>query len=402
MRPSFVANVRFADMKGKWGMISPTFPESITHLRPLGGSIGMTTFFEGRLPPEAIANPELRQKISVIGNEDINQYCGFVKEKELTTLYMVNVNDTVDNSLFILDKFIAGNANIEIVELANELHLPKFRAVNGPFLPGYVRQITWNYYANYCVQIIPLIRERLPNVKIILCAAYETYTGGTGSRAQWNNHIKGAIKQYPGMVDGVAIHIYEGPKNTSNEEEVFDVIDFSRLDDWDIPIYFTEAGHFLSNYTEEGLAIYKDFHRRMFEYCRNRGDGSMPGTHSLYQRKANKGAGVWGALYNEDGLLPLATKIAGFPFEPVIEPPIEEPPVVDNSPKLEYLSQPTPAQLTQITWTQFLKFRGANNKVIEKKLKGGKFKKVDPLPQSTVGKTINELELLYPNLKLIS
>lgn len=344
MKPNFVVNTGLWFARHKWDTIRQNFPESITHLRPLGGSSGMDTFFEGKLPPEAHADPQLMKRMRVINDKQIQDYCDFVQEKGLATIYMLNVNDTIENSLFLLQKFIDGGANIEAVEIGNEIYLPKFTKVNGPFAQGYVRQILWADYAAYALEIIPLIKQVLPSVKIILPIGYEN---GAKLRTDWNNNVANAIAQYPNMIDGLAIHIYEGGNNLSiHEEIVVSKADYSQLDKWKLPLYFTEAGHMQVNYTTQGLAKYRDFHRRMFEYCQQRGD-SMPGTHLLYLAQAGISMPMYGALYNIAGPTPLVNELAGFPWNEefgTVEPPVTPGPPVEPPIEPEPPQEPTPIE----------------------------------------------------------
>ena len=310
--------------RNRWDMISPTFPDSITHLRPLGGSSGMWTFMEGKMPPEAQTNPELAKRLDIITDSQVTDYCNFVKEKGIATCYMLNTNDTVENSIELLTKFIQAGANITHVEVGQELYLPKFRQLNGPIVPGYVRQFLFGDYLHYCTEIIPLIRVLLPEVKILLNICYEN---GMPQRAKWNSDIQAVVKASPNAIDGLVMHLYEGGNNLGGgEEATIEKADFTQFDKYSLPLYFTETGQKLTDYTDEGLAIYQDFIKRIYDYCESRGDGSIAGVQLLFLRKAGKGMNIYGALYNEDGPTPLAAELAKFPFEEVVVPPPPPPP----------------------------------------------------------------------------
>jgi len=324
MKAQLIVNTMLVHTRNRWAMISPTFPDSITHLRPLGGSSGMWTFMDGKLPPEAQTNPELSAKLSVITDDQITDYCNFVSDKGIATCYMLNTNDTVENSIELLGKFIDSGANITHLEVGQELYLPKFRKLNGPIVPGYVRQFLFWDYMVYCTQIIPLIKAILPDAKVLLNICYEN---GVPQRAKWNADIQGIIKTNPGVIDGFVMHLYEGGNNLGGGEEATVMqADFTQFDKYNLPLYFTETGQKLTDYTVDGLATYRDFIKRIYDYCESRGDGSIAGVQLLFLRKAGKGMQIYGALYNEDGPTPLAAELAKFPFEDVIVPPL--PPVL--------------------------------------------------------------------------
>ena len=326
MKPQLIVNTKLVHTRNRWAMISPTFPSSITHLRPLGGSSGMWTFMEGKLPPEAQTNPELGSRLFQITDDQITEYCNFIIEKKIATCYMMNANDTVANSIELLIKFVTGRANITHVEIGNEVYLRKFQKLHGPIVAGYVRQFLFSQYLAYCNEIIPLIRAILPKAKVLFNVCYEN---GVLRRAQWNKNIQKAIDNSPGIVDGLVMHIYEGKESVGGtEEDVTSLVNFEQFDKWKTPLFFTETGQQLADYTPEGLTIYRDFVKRVYDYCVSREDNSIAGVHVLYLRGAGKTTSLYGALYNEDGPTPLAREIAKFPFEEVIVlPPLVEPPV---------------------------------------------------------------------------
>lgn len=309
---TLIVNTNLVHTAGHLDMITQTLPATVTRLRPLGGSGGMWTFQEGKLPPEASTDSTLRAKLNIITDKMVEDYCALVKAKSLATIYMLNINDTVSNSLELLQKFVSGGANIEAVEIGQEMYLPKYRK-NQSTAQGFVRKWTWAAYVAYCNQIVPQIRAMIPGVKILLHIASDN---GNENRQQWNDGIEHLINIDPEICDGLVAHVYEGRnKQTEGEEAIVERADFKQFDRWKLPLYFTEAGNVKVNYTPEGLELYRDFHRRLYDYCVSRNDGSMPGTHVLYLRRANKGHIIYGPLYNEDGPLPLLNEIAGFPWK---------------------------------------------------------------------------------------
>ena len=201
------------------------------------------------------------------------------------------------------------------------------------------------------------------------------------------------------MIDGLAIHIYEGGNNLSiHEEIVVTQADYTQLDKWTLPLYFTEAGHMQVNYTTQGLAKYRDFHRRMYDYCEQRGDGSIPGTHLLYLAQAGISMPLYGALYNINGPTPLVNELAGFPWndefetveppvtpgppiEPPVAPPIAPPIEPTEPPQPPIAGEPTLVGLvlqysTAVTWKQRLIFSDDSELLRERK---GRLDGINPL-----------------------
>jgi hypothetical protein len=193
---------------------------------------------------------------------------------------------------------------------------------------------------------------------LIVCGAYE---GGNKRKSDWNK----AIMPHIGKVDGVAIHTYvrgDEPQN-EDEEDAYESINWSELDQWPVPIYITEAGHGMADLTEGGRKIYRDFHREMLDYLEERNDGSVAGSQVLTLKHAKFAAGHYGAVYFQGQPTFVHEELMSWPWrEDTVEPPVEEPPVEEPTPEPPQEPEPTEPYVVSST-KQYMNARTAQEKI---------------------------------------
>jgi hypothetical protein len=340
MKPLFIMNCRLQQMVNNYDKLTP-WNDKITHLRITGGSVAMWTWNSSDDIPLHVKNDaEWLAKQYVPTNNEIKQFCDFANSKNCKLIFVHNVNDSVTNTLLLKQRFIQAGGIIEFDEIGNELYLNKFIKVGAGSknTPGFIKVITANNYKTLYTTFVSAIRSQYPNIKIIGIVAPDN----TASKINWNNNVG---IWYSSLTDDLtpdylAIHIYS--TTSANDDDAFG-LPLSSLDKWQFPLAVTEAGTHSADHSYQGTQNWLSFHTELFKYLRDRNDGSIGGTHVLYQPNS-RAENQYSLHYSLTGITPIGTAAIENSWEKeniiVIEPePVVIPEPVIVTPTCVYLTE---------------------------------------------------------------
>jgi hypothetical protein len=309
-KPKLIVNARWGTTP--WNKLVP-WNDAITHVRIPGGSVSQYTWSSWDHVPQWLRDePQKRKQITIIDDQLIDEYVKFTKKKNIKTYYCLNINDNIQNQIDILDRLYQAGIEITHLEIGNETYLPKFKKGDKSGL-GYAKVITMDDYVALLGDWIPQLKKYSAEVLIVCASRPMDNSYADQYRKGWNDEMLLFIKNHPGQVDGVVIHIYGGKKKGGRgEEESWAQTNLSFMDEFDLPIHVTEGGTHDANWSEAGIQYYKTWHRALYSYLKQRNDGSSFGIHVLYNPRAVPNHSK--ALYDPNGITPIGRAAMDYPF----------------------------------------------------------------------------------------
>ena len=230
--------------------------DGIGYVRGWGGSRGMATY------PTLEAVPELLLAGSpgrwdVAQQSEIDGLLRLQSDHGVQIIYLVNVNDTFESQSAFIERLREAGVDLAMLEMGNELYLPKFRNGDTTKL-GVTRSWTAPEYVELLRAWVPDLRGRFAELPIYGIGASHGVEDDapTNARRGWNQTMLAALDETPALLDGVTFHQYagEGRTDTSGEEEISDGEFFGYLDTFgELPIAITESGYAVASATDEEL-----------------------------------------------------------------------------------------------------------------------------------------------------
>lgn len=278
-----------------WSKITPV-NKSGTHFRT-GGSPSMWAYNRIEDVPQVIQG---QKYVMIYTEKSLNEFAQACKVHDKKVIHSVNINDTVENSVHLIDRMLARGIQITHFILGNELYLPKFSTQTANVGMGLVTKFTTEDLREIMMDYATRLKYDWPNIKVCLSGAMLTgRLGADKLRTAHNNAFKQMFTSNPQLFDGWDVHVYRG-KDGANGEELGTSLPLSSLNHFPGFILFAETGHYEVDNTTAGLALYDQFNKQGQDYCKKRNDGSMWGLHVLHND--NPKDAPWFQLYTRDGI----------------------------------------------------------------------------------------------------
>jgi hypothetical protein len=308
--------------------------DKVDYLRIWGGSKGMATY-----PPD-------------VPQSEIDGLKSMQKNPGLAFIYMVNINDTLSSQLsFIQELITVHGLKIEILELGNEIYLPKFQIGDTKKL-GVTRSWSVTEYVQLATEWAQVLKKQFNLPIYVLAASHAGNSASPGNDHQYRKYWNSAIKHYlnrpelAANIYGITFHRYAGEERTgaTHEEEVSNA-SFDFLDDFNDakgqrvwPIAITESGYQYAQMNEGNRLKALEFWQSFTAALNPETD--IFGLHVLAARQGVTSVLSFG-LFNENGRTPVGddfndfiTKLKAPPAPPAPpEPEVLEPIITSVEPK---------------------------------------------------------------------
>lgn len=294
---TMIANTRSTN-DFNWNAVNP-INEYIDTFLIFGGSLSMWTLNSASdIPANVKADPEWLKKMNVPTDSKLSEMAIHFNGKPV--IFSWNVNDKAANQFTLMQRCISAGMKIKYVRVGNELYLSKFTKVGAGSkdTPGFIKVISPQMYCNLYHEISQLVKYHYPDIRLAFVGAPEK----DASRIAWNNIVRPYMESALNRPDFVAIHIYR----TSDSKDEDGYNDGLNTLNWNWPILFTEVAHKEANHNPEGIQRFKDLMTEVFDFCKERGDGSKPGFH-VYGQTNSRPDNYYAALYSNSGITPLGT-----------------------------------------------------------------------------------------------
>lgn len=270
--------------------------DGIGYLRVWGGARGMATYPTEDAVPEFLRDRP--RHVDVVTQGQIDAIVAMQRRHGLRIVYMVNVNDTLANQTAFVERLFAAGVDVAMLELGNELYLPKFRDGDTSQL-GVTRAWTVEDYVGMLRTWSPALRS----FGVPLYGIGASHDPGDrprdAYRRTWNEVLHAAMRDDPTLLDGVTFHLYVGiERNGIDPEEHLTDERLDFLDSFEgFPVAITEAGHQFSEVTPENLARSVAF----WDLLSSRlGPGDVFGLHVLYNDHGRPSATGY-TLFDQNG-----------------------------------------------------------------------------------------------------
>ncbi len=261
--------------------------EGIGYVRGWGGSRGMVTFPTDAAVPESLRDGP-KSRWDVVRQSEIDGLVALQQAHGVQIIYMVNVNDTLQSQVSFIERLRAAGVDLAMLELGNELYLPKFRTGDTTKV-GVARAWSAPEYVELLREWGPELRSRFGELPLYgIGASHGTTDSGSDEfRREWNRTIVAARDETPGLLDGITFHQYAGagsgeaPVEQSSGEEIISDGGFDYLSTFgELPIAVTESGYVTESNSQSDL----DRAAQFWEGFRNAlKPGDTYGVHLLFQ-----------------------------------------------------------------------------------------------------------------------
>jgi len=284
--------------------------DGIGYVRAWGGSRAMVTFPTLDAVPQVLLDETGRNAFDVINEDQIDGLLALQQAHGTQLVYDVNVNDQLDSQTEFLTLLLERGVDIAMLEMGNELYLPKF-AKGDTSAIGVTRAWTVDQYVDLLRDWGPRLRDVVPGVPLYGVGASHGSTDAAGdtTRRQWNESLFAAIKQRPGLIDGITFHHYAGgdASGASDEEVTVGDAEFAYLDTFgDLPVAITESGYRSATVTEATLNRAEAFWSALRARLK---PGDVFGIHVMYNPSNQAGSRAM-SLYDENGRTAVGDRVA--------------------------------------------------------------------------------------------
>ena len=264
----------------------------------------MVTFPTIEAVPEFLLDHPNRY--NVVQNEEIESLLDLQAAHGVKTVYMINVNDTLESQLAFVQRLIDEGLDLDFVELGNELYLRKFATGDRTGL-GVTRTWRVEQYIEEVIDVWAAVFKDL-GLPVYIVGASHGREGSAANtyRQEWNSALVTALQTRPGLVDGVTFHRYGGEERTrQTHEETISNASFEFLQTFgELPIAITESGYFFTEMTPENLELAAEFWTAFRAALK---PNDRYGVHVM-QRRGNSVGDLSYGLYDADGISPVGVR----------------------------------------------------------------------------------------------
>lgn len=235
----------------------------------------------------------------------MDDFISFCQKKNIKVVWTLNMqSDTLQDELQYVTSLIQKGLPISAFKYGGEFYLGKYY-YGDLSKKGVVEKVNIDIYLKWLKEWIPAFTKKFPFDQydhILVGASYGVENNKSNRyRRQWNQKLIKMLDNNPKYAQKLAVdfHHYAGENDIiepQGEETVRRVVDFTFLRDFpdEMPIYITESGFRITDYSKDSLDKTEKYWSTFYEQL---GPDDLYGVHLLY----HEGMKNPHAIYLEDG-----------------------------------------------------------------------------------------------------